>query len=146
MRSFRIAGAATLSVLALGALSGCAGTAGASAGVSTPVPVVATGTVLDDGASVRLCVSILESYPPQCGEGVGLSGWSWDGVDGAEEASGVRWGGYAVPGDFDGETLFVAGEPTMLALYDTLPWEPSDDPVQQELDDRFGDGVFRVQQ
>jgi hypothetical protein len=60
-------------------------------------------TVLDDGKGPQLCLgAVAESYPPQCGGPV-LVGWSWDDHSGDfDEASGVRWGSFAVTGTFDG--------------------------------------------
>ncbi len=91
--------------------------------------VTAQGTVLDTGDGAQLCLgAIAESYPPQC-SGIPLREWSWEGVDGAESASGVTWGAYAVQGVYDGETFAVTQPPVMLALYD--PMVP-DDPTNGE--------------
>jgi hypothetical protein len=143
-----IAAAALAGLLALSAcatpVGGSPDAAPPSPAASAPVDVVGTGTVLERDGEVRLCFIVAESYPPQCGGGVALGGWSWEGVEGSETASGVQWGSYAVRGFFDGETLAVSEAPQLLALYDPAPYTPSDDPVQQGLDERFGEGALRV--
>lgn len=114
-------------------LTACAGGPGAgvasddAAGLADawPMPpegdVVAQGTVLDAGDGLELCLgAVAESFPPQC-SGIPLAGWSWDGVDGAETASGVTWGAYAVQGTYDGTTFTITQPPLMLALYDPMP-------------------------
>lgn len=55
---------------------------------SATEPVLAIGTVLDDG-SPMLCYNILTSLPPQC-SGPEVVGWDWSTVE-HEEANGVRW-------------------------------------------------------
>lgn len=102
------------------------------------------GTVIDTGTEVRLCTAVLESYPPQCGGGIVLQEWSWDGLEGSESASGTTWGSYAVHGVYDGEVMAVTQPPILLALYDPAPFTPSDHPTQRELDERFGEGAIRV--
>ncbi|WP_426325869.1 hypothetical protein [Microbacterium sp. E-13] len=123
-------------------------------GAVTPVPpdgeVTATGTVLDAGGDVQLCLdAVAESYPPQC-SGIPLEGWTWEGVDGAESSGETTWGAYAVQGTYDGETFTVTQPPTMLALYDPVrPEDPTggkpgsgDDAtltaIQDELPERLG--------
>ena len=132
-------------VLSVTALSACgnegdgdtravdpAGSGGASSrpdGPPTPVPdgeVRTHGlvTVLDSGDGPELCLgAVAESYPPQCG-GPALEGFEWGDV-GFEEASGVKWGTYAVTGTFDG-TTFTATDAIPAALYDAMN-EPEDD-------------------
>lgn len=111
--------------------------------------VIAEGTVLDDADGARVCFAVAESYPPQCG-GLPVTGWDWDGLDGAETANGVTWGAYAVQGAYDGETLTVTQPPVLLALYDPMMrddptgGEPGDadeatlQTIQDELPDRLG--------
>ena len=95
-----------------------------------PVPkgTVATQglmTVLDPGTGPQLCLgAIAESYPPQC-SGLPLKDFDFGDV-GAEEASGVTWGSYAVTGTFDG-TTFTATESTPAALYDPIAM-PTEEP------------------
>lgn len=97
----------------------------------TPVPdgkVRTSGlvTVLDPGTGPQLCLGpIAESYPPQCG-GPAVDGFEWGDV-GFEEASGVKWGSYALTGTFDG-TTFTATDAIPAALYDAMA-EPPDDPL-----------------
>lgn len=61
-------------------------------------------TVLDDGDGPELCLgAVAESYPPQCG-GPALVSWDWADHEGTfEEASGVRWGAYALVGRYDSD-------------------------------------------
>ena len=82
-------------------------------------------TVLDPGTGPQLCLgAIAESYPPQC-SGLPLKDFDFGDV-GAEEASGVTWGSYAVTGTFDG-TTFTATESTPAALYDPIAM-PTEEP------------------
>jgi len=83
-------------------------------------------TVLDPGTGPQLCLgAIAESYPPQCG-GPAIEGFEWGDI-GFEEASGVKWGSYALTGTFDG-TTFTATDAIPAALYDAMA-EPQDDPL-----------------
>jgi hypothetical protein len=97
----------------------------------TPVPdgkVRTNGlvTVLDPGTGPQLCLgAIAESYPPQCG-GPAIEGFEWGDV-GFEEASGVKWGSYALTGTFDG-TTFTVTDAIPAALYDAMA-EPQEDPL-----------------
>jgi hypothetical protein len=123
-------------------------------GAVTPVPpdgeVAVTGTVLDAGGEVQLCLgAVAESYPPQC-SGIPLEGWTWDGVDGAESSGDVTWGAYAVRGTYDGQTFTATEPPIMLALYDPIrPEDPTGGragagedetlaAIQEELPERLG--------
>jgi hypothetical protein len=160
-RSLGIAAAGALVLLAATA---CAtSTPGSDAsraplGAVTPVPpegeVTATGTVLDVGGDVRLCLgAVAESYPPQC-SGIPLEGWSWEGVDGAETSGDATWGAYAVRGTYDGESFTSTQAPILLALYDPIPLpDPTDgrpgagddatlEGIQAELPDRLGDSYL----
>ncbi|MFC7430696.1 MULTISPECIES: hypothetical protein [unclassified Agrococcus] len=143
-RGVRIAALAASAAAVLAVTSCAAAGLGAGGGTSTPPPseapgsapqsslgavpaaipsgeVIGQGTVLDDGDGPRLCLgAVQESYPPQC-DGVPLDGWDWAATEGWEEASGVRWGAFAVQGAYDGERLAVASPPIMLALYDPAP-------------------------
>ena len=38
------------------------------------------GTVIEESQEPRLCFEVMESLPPQCGDGVSLVDWSWDAV------------------------------------------------------------------
>lgn len=125
--------------------TGCAGT-GAAGGTgaadasawptpfpAAPVEVQAVGTVLEKDGAPELCLgAVAESYPPQCG-GPEIIGWDWASVDGAETASGVTWGVYAVWGEWDGESFTVTQQPVLAALYDPMaaPIEP--DPWDESL-------------
>lgn len=86
--------------------------------------VIGVGTVIDAARDAQLCLgAIMESSPPQC-EGLPLTDWSWEGVDGYESSGETTWGSYAVYGAFDGERLTITDPPIMLALYD--PAAPED--------------------
>lgn len=147
-----------LAATACAASSSGPGASGASFGAVTPVPpegeVTATGTVLDVGGEVQLCLGpIAESYPPQC-SGIPLDGWSWDGLDGAETSGETTWGAYAVRGTYDGESFTSTQPPVLLALYDPIPLpDPTDGrpgkgdeatlaAIQNELPDRLGDSYL----
>lgn len=100
-------------------------------------PVIGTGTVMDIGGDVELCLGgVAESYPPQC-SGIPVIGWSWDGVDGSEQADDVRWGAYAVTGDYDGEAFTVTEAPTLLALYDPRRLEEHDEREGSRTDEEL---------
>lgn len=50
------------------------------------------GTVIDTAETgPMLCLSTLDSLPPQCGGGIPLAGWSWDDVEGEQEQGGTVW-------------------------------------------------------
>jgi hypothetical protein len=88
--------------------------------------------VLDDGDGPEMCLGgVAESYPPQCG-GPALTDFEWGDV-GFEEASGVRWGSYALTGTFDG-TAFTVTDAIPAALYDVMA-EPEQDPLAAACDD-----------
>lgn len=164
-RHRRLLALVALAAASAASLAGCATSSPAASdpatvalGMVLPSPpegeVIAQGTVMDAGGQVELCLGpVAESYPPQC-SGIPLTGWSWDGIDGAETAGEVTWGAYAVQGTYDGETFAVTQPPIMLALYD--PMMP-DDPtggepgngdettllaLQEELPDRLGDAYL----
>src|SRR6478735_3667785 len=104
--------------------SGSGAAADASSGeVPQPVPdgeVRTSGLVMviDEGDGPELCLgAVAESYPPQCG-GPELADFDFGDV-GAEKASGVTWGQYAVTGTYDG-TSFTVTDAIPAALYDTM--------------------------
>jgi hypothetical protein len=73
-------------------------------------PILVTGLLIDAGNGWRLCATIAESYPPQCGGAF----VSVDGLDAAEfdlqQAGTVRWSEDAtVVGTLDGDILTVTG-------------------------------------
>jgi hypothetical protein len=119
--------------------SGSDGSAAAapSDGAPTPVPDGEVRTqglvmVLDDGDGPEMCLGgVAESYPPQCG-GPALTDFEWGDV-GFEEASGVKWGSYALTGSFDG-TAFTVTDAIPAALYDVMA-EPEQDPLAAACDD-----------
>ncbi len=149
-----------IAVLALGALalSGCALSPGSAIPVSSDAPagqslgsllpgapegeVRATGMVMDVAGTVELCLgSTQESYPPQC-DGIPLTGWSWDGVEGSEQVDDVRWGSYAVTGTYDGETFASTQPPIMLALYDPMPLEDPTGGIPGTTDEATLNGII----
>lgn len=83
-------------------------------------------TILDDGGGPELCLgAVAESFPPQCG-GPKLVGFDWDDRSGQfQHANGVRWGGFAVTGTFDG-TRFTVSRTLPAASYDAGA-APADD-------------------
>ncbi|MCP3423066.1 hypothetical protein [Nocardioides pinisoli] len=118
--------------------SGSAAAADASSGEAPrPVPdgeVRTSGLVMviDDGDGPEMCLgAIAESYPPQCG-GPALVDFDWGDV-GSEQASGVRWGSYALTGTFDGET-FTVTDAIPAALYDTMA-APEQEPLAAACDE-----------
>ena len=118
--------------------SGSGAAADASSGeVPQPVPdgeVRTSGLVMviDEGDGPELCLgAVAESYPPQCG-GPALADFDW-GDAGSEEASGVRWGSYALTGTFDG-TTFTVTDAIPAALYDTMA-APEEEPLAAACDD-----------
>lgn len=138
----RILGAAVAaSLVGMLTLSACAGGPAAAPPTSSDAPgsaletanpappdgeVQASGTVMDIGGSIELCLgAVAESYPPQC-SGIPISGWSWDGIEGSESSGDVAWGAYAITGTYDGETFTVTQPPLLLALYDPIaPEDPT---------------------
>jgi hypothetical protein len=117
--------------------SGSGAAADASSGeVPQPVPdgeVRTSGLVMviDEGDGPELCLgAVAESYPPQCG-GPALADFDWGDV-GSEEASGVRWGSYALTGTFDG-TTFTVTDAIPAALYDTMA-APEEEPLAAACD------------
>lgn len=117
--------------------SGSGAAADASSGeVPQPVPdgeVRTSGLVMviDEGDGPELCLgAVAESYPPQCG-GPALADFDW-GDAGSEEASGVRWGSYALTGTFDG-TSFTVTDAIPAALYDTMA-APEEEPLAAACD------------
>ena len=110
------------------ALAGCAtspaGDTAPPAGpaATAPLPpsgeVLGQGTVIDVGGEVEFCFGmIMESYPPQC-DGIRITNWSWDGVQGSETSGDVTWGAYALVGTYDGKSFSPTQTPIMLALFD----------------------------
>ncbi len=99
-------------------------------GIAAGGEVIGQGTVLQvDEAAPMFCLgAVMESYPPQC-DGPEIVGWDWDDVEGAETASGVTWGAYALQGTWDGERFTVTQPAMLLALYDPMPFvDPYTDP------------------
>ena len=96
-------------------------------------------TVRDDGTRPEVCLGpVAESWPPQC-EGVPLVGWDWrrerlvlgqpgDGDAAYQQASGVRWGRYALVGRWDGAS-FTLGTAVPEAQYE--PPSEEAEPLQE---------------
>lgn len=93
-----------------------------------------TGTLFVTPESVRLCESVLESYPPQCGEpSVELTGLTGDDVVGLSrptepDPANVVWSDFPVSvfGTVEGDTVVV------VAVDQTI-WETSRDGVRVRL-------------
>lgn len=55
-------------------------------------PLAVKGALVATGADVRLCSTLAESYPPQCGgSSLSVRGLDLGSIDGLERASGVAW-------------------------------------------------------
>ena len=91
-----------------------------------PVRTFGPVTVLDDGSGPELCLGMVaQSYPPQCG-GPPITNWAWADHPGDFESSGgVRWGEFAVTGEFDG---------TRLTATDVVPADEAAVPDYPETD------------
>ncbi|MEX2406001.1 MAG: hypothetical protein WD834_01580 [Actinomycetota bacterium] len=96
----------------VGSGTGSGGTQGGSS-PDEPVTYESNGFVLDDGSGSVLCLGgVNDSLPPRC-DGIPLSGWDWDAVEGEDAAQGARWGAFTVTGTYDGTrfTVIDAGPP-----------------------------------
>jgi hypothetical protein len=84
-------------------------------------PVTGFGLVIDKEDGPEFCLGpVAESYPPQC-SGIPLAGWRWEDHRGEfDNASGVRFGSFAVTGTFDGTTM-TAQDAVSGAVYDPMP-------------------------
>ena len=102
-------------------------------------PVVGLGLVLDTVEPGFCLGPVAESYPPQC-TGLAMTGWDWSAHRGDfDDAGGVRFGSFAVTGNFDGETLAYESAVSG-ALYDPMPWpqptsSAAEEHTQAELED-----------
>lgn len=47
--------------------------------------------IIDDGTGPKLCFLVLESLPPQCGDGIDLVDWSWDSIDVEQVDGSATW-------------------------------------------------------
>ncbi|TDC49029.1 hypothetical protein E1212_19430 [Jiangella ureilytica] len=77
-------------------------------------PTIYTGTftVIESPRGVpHACSMVMQSYPPGCGGGFELRGWSWDDVEGEESSRGVTWGEYRIRGTWDGTALTLTAPP-----------------------------------
>lgn len=83
-------------------LAGC----GSVDGAAEPGPITELTTqamVLESKEhGPELCLSVLESLPPQCGD-IPITNWDWAAAPGEETLNGTTWGDrYVVVGTFDG--------------------------------------------
>jgi hypothetical protein len=91
-------------VLAAAVTTGCGG----AATVPEPETVTMEGTLIaPQGEPARLCSTVLESYPPQCGEGVVVEGLDVADLPGVERVSGVTFGDLRLTGVMEGDVLLV---------------------------------------
>jgi hypothetical protein len=74
--------------------------------------VTVTGLLLDAEGEVRLCESVLESYPPQCGEpSLTVQGVRVPDLDGAQVEGEITWVDQAaVTGELTGDVLTATGD------------------------------------
>lgn len=87
-----------------------------------------TFTVIEGrGDAPMACSAVLESYPPGCGAGFELHGWSWDDLTGQDTADGVTWGEYHLTATWHGSALTLTEPPE--------PPPPSGPP--EDLSQRF---------
>jgi hypothetical protein len=75
------------------------------------------GTVIEESGGPRLCYVVLESLPPQCGDGVQLVDWSWDSITVEMNQNEITWVDQIyLTGTYDPEarsfTVVSAGLPT----------------------------------
>ncbi|HZD67418.1 MAG TPA: hypothetical protein VFA45_00410 [Actinomycetes bacterium] len=94
-------------------LAGCAtGAAGGGVPAQTSGPeeprYQGTGTVLQNSRhGPELCLGgIAASLPPEC-DGLPITNWRWDQVEGEQTVSGTTWGAYRVVGTYDGTSFTV---------------------------------------
>jgi hypothetical protein len=85
-----------------------------------------TATVIEaPGHGPRLCWSVMESHPPQCGlGGIEVVGWDWTVLDGSEAAGGTTWGTYVVVGTYDGRRFTITESPTPHVPPEPTPGPP----------------------
>jgi hypothetical protein len=84
-----------------------------------------TATVIEaPGHGPRLCWSVMESHPPQCGYGIEVVGWDWTLLDGSEAAEGTTWGTYVVVGTYDGTNFTITESPTPHVQPEPTPEPP----------------------
>ena len=71
-----------------------------------------TGLLIDDGSGWRLCDTVMESYPPQCGgDFLTVEGLDPTGLP-LEESGGVQWQTEAtLVGEVEGDKIVVTGSP-----------------------------------
>jgi hypothetical protein len=108
--------------------------------------VAVDGMVIADGDRVRICYSVMESYPPQCGGGIAVEGLDPDDLPDADTASGVTFGQARLVGELRDGTLHVDEAPG------TAQPQTTDDPPTRELDqtarerlrERFTDEVHPI--
>ncbi|WP_116947831.1 hypothetical protein [Jiangella endophytica] len=86
-------------------LTACTGTDAADPPAQEPLFTGSFTVIESPQHGPRACSMVGQSYPPQCGEGFELRGWSWDTVGGEESHDGVTWGDYGLTGTWDGTAL-----------------------------------------
>lgn len=97
---------------------------------AAPGPVMTEGLVLQrDDQSPMLCLGMIaESWPPQC-TGPTVIGWDWETAPEPKyHESGVRWGGFALSGRWDGVSFTVTEPPRAESDVDRSAPDPRRDP------------------
>lgn len=101
-----LAALAGLALVAAGCAPGTTADPAAPTPATTATPgregrLIGRGTVIDEGSGPKLCSLVLQSLPPQCGDGVALADWRWPDR-GVERRNKTTWGDFAVVGTYDG--------------------------------------------
>jgi hypothetical protein len=71
----------------------------------------------------ELCVDMSGVVPPTC-QGVPVTNWRWDQVQGERSMKGTTWGGYRVVGVYDGRSFTLTDRPGPAGPSTLLPDEP----------------------
>ena len=58
---------------------------------------------------MRACALVLESLPPQCGDGIEVRGVKWESVPGPKSTQGVSWADVVLVGRFSSGVFEVSG-------------------------------------
>ena len=144
-----------MAALTAGALAGCGSSdAGRATPTSTaPAPswppadgrpeYEAWATVIQSGdADARLCLEgVRTSLPPQC-DGIAITNWDWDAVDGEDRQGSIRWADFHVRGTYEDGALTLTETPRRGEPDDT--WNPDPDADRLETPCPEPDGGWVV--